>query len=82
MPHMINEISICKIVAGVLEFYKIKFSYRTPPHNLGEVKYLLRQWTFGLGDINVSKVRSICIAGPAGCGKKLLAYGLIRELGR
>ncbi len=35
-----------------------------------------------MGDINVGKVRSICIAGPPGCGKKLLAHGLIRELGR
>ncbi|KAG4065986.1 hypothetical protein HA402_001233 [Bradysia odoriphaga] len=61
--------------------YDLRKNELTPSHSLGEVKYLLRQWTFGLGDISVPKVRSICIAGPPGCGKKLLANGLIRELG-
>lgn len=83
MPLMIRGITICKAIAkDFCSFFQTICSFSTPPHNLGEIKHLLREWTFGLGDINVPKVRSICIAGPPGCGKKLMAYGLIRELGR
>lgn len=57
------------------------FFEKDPSHCMGEVKNILRTWCLGMGALNVKKARSICIAGPPGCGKKLLAYALCKEMG-
>lgn len=45
-----------------------------------EIIQILRTWILGMGLTNAEKPRSICIAGPRGCGKKFLVRALATEL--
>lgn len=49
------------------------------PH-YGDVKNSLRSMVLGMGPLNLPKVKSLCIAGPAKCGKKILAEALCTEM--
>lgn len=62
--------------------YELRNFYeKNPAPSMGDVKYILRTWCLGMGSLNIKKVRSICIAGPPGCGKKFMAYALCKEMG-
>lgn len=48
---------------------------------MGEVIDILRSWTLGMGPLNITKPKSICIAGPPGCGKKFIVNALATDIG-
>lgn len=45
-----------------------------------EMKQVLRTWMLGMGPLTIEKPVSICIAGPPGCGKKMLVHAMATEL--
>jgi IQ and AAA domain-containing protein len=47
---------------------------------LGDVREAIRGCLLGLGPQNVAKPKSLCIAGPPQCGKKLLADAICSEV--
>lgn len=49
---------------------------------MGEVKDILRSWTIGMGPLKINKPKSICIAGPPGCGKKFLVHAIATDIGK
>lgn len=62
--------------------YELRNFYgKDPMHCMGDVKYVLRSWCLGMGPLHMKKARSMCIAGPPGCGKKFIAYSLCKEMG-
>lgn len=54
---------------------------RYKSHCMGDVTDVLRSWMLGMGPLNLAKPRSICIAGPAGSGKKFMVYAIATDLG-
>lgn len=48
---------------------------------MGEVKDVLRHYILGMGDIQFKHPKSLCIAGPPGCGKKFMIDALINDMG-
>lgn len=62
--------------------YELRNFYgKDPMHCMGDVRYVLRSWCLGMGPLHMKKARSLCIAGPPGCGKKFIAYSLCKEMG-
>lgn len=55
-------------------------AHRDPSPCLGELKNTIRSWILGMGPLNVDKIKSICITGPPGCGKKHIVWALADEL--
>lgn len=45
-----------------------------------EMKQVLRMHLLGMGPFNIEKPKSICLAGPPGCGKKFLLYAMASEI--
>lgn len=48
---------------------------------MGELKTTIRSWIFGMGPLDFEKVKSICLIGPPGCGKKHIIYAVAAEIG-
>lgn len=48
---------------------------------LGELKTTIRSWVIGMGPLELEKVKSICLLGPPGCGKKHIIYAVAAEIG-
>lgn len=47
----------------------------------GDIKAVVQDCMFGLGEITVDKTKSICIIGPQKSGKQLLCNIIASELG-
>lgn len=53
---------------------------KNPPPSYGDVKNSLRSMVLGMGPLELPKVKTLCIAGPPNCGKKLLVDALCTEM--
>lgn len=54
---------------------------KLPIPHYGDIRNLIRSLVLGMGPIDeLPRVRSLCIAGPAKCGKKLLVDALCTEM--
>lgn len=53
---------------------------KNPAPHYGDVKNILRSLVLGMGPLELPKVKSLCIAGPPKCGKKLLVDALCTEM--
>ena len=53
---------------------------RDPMPFYGEIRDALRACILGMGPLNLPKPKSICIAGPNKCGKKVLVEALASEI--
>ncbi|XP_055856093.1 IQ and AAA domain-containing protein 1-like [Episyrphus balteatus] len=51
----------------------------TPPYQ-GEIKDVLMEYVLGMGPLNITKPKSICLVGPTNSGKKLLCDILATEI--
>lgn len=57
------------------------FFDRNPPVCMAEIKNALRFAALGMGPLNLTKPKSICLSGPSGFGKKFLIHAIANELG-
>lgn len=53
---------------------------KNPTPHYGDIKNTLRSMVLGMGPLELPKVKSLCIAGPAKCGKKFLVEALCTEM--
>lgn len=53
---------------------------KNPVTHYGDIRDSLRSMVLGMGPLDLPKVKSICIAGPPRCGKKLLVEALCSEM--
>lgn len=68
---------ICEESFAVHELRKMN---KNPPPSYGDVKNTLRSMVLGMGPLELPRVKSLCIAGPPRCGKKLLVDALCSEM--
>lgn len=59
---------------------ELRMANKNPEHHYGDVRNNLRAMLFGMGPLELPKVKSLCIAGPAKSGKKLLIEALCTDL--
>lgn len=53
---------------------------KNPIVTYGDIKNNLRSMLIGMGPLELPKVKSLCIAGPPKCGKKVLVEAICTEL--
>jgi IQ and AAA domain-containing protein len=60
--------------------HELRMMNKTSVAHYGDIKNTLRLMVFGMGPLELPKVKSLCIAGPPKCGKKLLVEALCTEM--
>lgn len=55
--------------------------FRNPLHGIREISGAIRAWVIGMGPLEFEKLKSICLVGPPGSGKKHIVYALAAEVG-
>lgn len=60
--------------------HEFRMMNKNPPAHYGDIKNTLRSMVIGMGPLELPKVKTLCIAGPPRCGKKLLVEALCSEM--
>lgn len=60
--------------------HDLRKANKNPSPSYGDVRNILRPLLFGMGPLELPKVKSLCIAGPPRCGKKFIVEALCTDM--